>query len=90
MILKWVLNIFRTQKSASTFILLTSIALITLCIEIVIALLISYNNTPYITVIDSFKGCDGYKVYKSFQYKCLEDTAIIMAAIGILTAFNMI
>ena len=53
-----------------------------------IALLISYQNTSYQQVISSIKGCDGWLVYKSFQYKCLEDSALLMAAVGILMAFN--
>ena len=54
------------------------------------ALLIDYNNTSYIDMINTFNGCDGYHVYESFQYKCLEDSALLMAAIGILFSFNYI
>lgn len=39
-------------------------------------------------VISSISGCDGFLVYKSFQYKCLEDSALLMAGVGILLAFN--
>ena len=51
-------------------------------------MLISYQNISYQQVISSIKSCDGWLVYKSFQYKCLEDSALLMAALGILMAFN--
>lgn len=51
-------------------------------------MLLSYQNASYQEVISSINGCNGWKVYKSFQYKCLEDSALLMAAVGILMAFN--
>ena len=51
-------------------------------------MLLPFENTSYLNVISSISGCDGYLVYKSFQYKCLEDSALLMAALGILAAFN--
>ncbi len=53
-------------------------------------MLIPYPNKDYIDVIGSINGCDGFLVYRSFQFKCLEDSALLMAAVGILFAFNMI
>lgn len=69
-------------------IVLSCISICALAAEILIATLINYYNTNYIDVINSISGCNGYQVYKSFQYKCLEDSALIMAAVGILAAFN--
>lgn len=51
-------------------------------------MLLNFHNLSYQQVISSIKGCDGWLVYKSFQYKCLEDSALLMAAVGILMAFN--
>ena len=51
-------------------------------------MLVNFENTSYINMISNFSGCDGYLIYKSFQYKCLEDSALLMAALGILLAFN--
>lgn len=52
-------------------------------------MLLPFENTSYINVIGTFSGCDGFAIYKSFQYKCLEDSALLMAAVGILLAFNL-
>ncbi len=89
-ILKWVLSIFRSQKSIFTTIILVCISCMSFCAEVLISMLIPYPNTTYIDVIGSTQGCDGFLVYKSFQFKCLEDSALLMAAVGILFAFNMI
>ena len=88
-ILKWVLSIFRSQKSLLTNIILFCIVCVSICTEILIAMLLPFENTSYINVIGTFSGCDGFVIYKSFQYKCLEDSALLMAAVGILLAFNL-
>lgn len=72
-----------------TAVILLCISCTSWCIEVLLALAITYKNTDYINVINSIKGCDGYLLYKSFQYKCLEDSALLMAAVGILMAFNL-
>ena len=87
-ILKWVLSIFRSQKSFLTNIVLFCIVCVSICTAILLAMLLAFENTNYINVISTFSGCDGYLIYKSFQYKCLEDSALLMAAVGILLAFN--
>jgi hypothetical protein len=87
-ILKWVLSIFRSQKSLLTNIVLFCIVCVSICTAILLAMLLTFENTNYINVISTFSGCDGYLIYKSFQYKCLEDSALLMAAVGILLAFN--
>lgn len=87
-ILKWVLSIFRSQKSLLTNIVLFCIVCVSICIAILLAMLLTFENKNYINVISTFSGCDGYLIYKSFQYKCLEDSALLMAAVGILLAFN--
>jgi hypothetical protein len=66
LILKWVLHIFRTQKSVSTALLLGCISCLSFCIEILLTYLINFNNTSYIAVISSIEECNGFKVYKSF------------------------
>lgn len=87
-ILKWVLSIFRSQKSLMTNLLLFCIICVAFCIEILVAMLMPFENTSYINVIGTFSGCEGFLIYKSFQFKCLEDSALLMAAVGILLAFN--
>jgi hypothetical protein len=88
LILKWVIYIFRNPKSPLTAIILLSSALISLSIALLLTLLIGYQNTPWINVISSTSGCSGYHIYKSFQYKCLQDTTIFMAAVAIMLAFS--
>lgn len=88
LILRWVLSIFRSQKSLFTNIILFCIVCVSICTSILIAMLLPFENTSYINVISTFSGCNGFLIYKSFQYKCLEDSALLMAAVGILLAFN--
>ena len=58
----------------------------TVCIalELFLYLFMSFSNDEYWEVINSIQGCNGALLFKSFQYKCLEDSALIMAAFGLL------
>jgi hypothetical protein len=60
LILKWLILIFRSQKSIINVFILFIIAITALAIEILIALVINYDNSSYITVINTFSGCNGY------------------------------
>ena len=81
------MSIFRSPKSPLTLIMLTCLGLASVVISVLIALLVEYKNYSYTVVINSIKGCDGYYIFKSFQYKCLQDSSLFMGAIGILYAF---
>lgn len=70
-LLKWVLSIFRSQKSIETTILLICISCVSFCTEILLAMLLPFENTSALNVISSTSGCGGFLIYKSFQYKCL-------------------
>ena len=89
LLLRCILFIFRNQKSVLTFIILSCAGIVTMSISVLISIVLHYSNTSYINVINSIKGCDGYHIFKSFQFKCMEDSAIVMVSIGIVCAFNL-
>lgn len=66
------------------------IACVTLCVEAGLVLGIEFENDSFVRVIEQVDGCGGFLVYKSFQFRCLEDSALFMAAVGILLAFNYV
>jgi hypothetical protein len=53
-------------------------------IEFLIAYLPTYNFQATYDYIITIKGCENTKYYKSFQYRCFEDSSILMAAFGLL------
>jgi hypothetical protein len=55
-------------------------------IDLLVFFLPDYNDGVFWDTIQNTKGCEKVKLYKSFQYKCLEDSALIMAAFGLLIA----
>ena len=44
----------------------------------------NYNDQQYWTVILSTSGCSNVKLYKSFEYRGLQDSAIVMVGVGII------
>lgn len=55
-------------------------------IDLLVFFLPNYDDSLFWDTIQHTKGCEKVKLYKSFQYKCLEDSALIMAAFGLLIA----
>lgn len=57
-------------------------ALVVCGVDILVFALVSYENDTYWDVIQSTQGCEGTKLIRSFQYRCLQDMAIMMAGVG--------
>ena len=53
-------------------------------VDLVVYFVIDYQNETYWNFIINIPGCQSAKEVKSFQYRCLEDSAIVMAAVGII------
>lgn len=50
----------------------------------------TYNESAYWSVITSTSGCSSAKPYKSFQYKGLQDTALLAVNLGILLSLLLL
>ena len=57
---------------------------IVVAVDLIVYFAIDYQNEPYWSFIQTIEGCQSASLVKSFQYRCLEDSAIIMAAVGII------
>ena len=60
------------------------VMVITFIIEILIAYVPTYDYSDTYKYIISLSGCEKVKDYKSFQYKCFEDSSLLMAAFGLI------
>jgi hypothetical protein len=56
----------------------------TFLVEILIAYVPTYDFAGTFDYIQKIKGCENVKYYKSFQYKCFEDSSLLMAAYGLV------
>lgn len=87
---KWLLNRFVSLFGASKDLPLMTISIsimLTITLELLITLIPVYNIVDYISVINATNGCQKIKQAKSFQYKCFEDSSLLMAAYGTLIGF---
>lgn len=53
-------------------------------IELLITYLPTFDYESTFLFITAISGCGNVKYYKSFQYKCFEDSALLMAGFGLL------
>ena len=87
--MKLAIKIFNHPRSGITYAVCLTLTAVFWAIELLLALLPSYSmDASYWKVIESTEGCENNKLYKSFQYKCLEDCGLIMAAIGVIIGFS--
>ena len=83
------IKIFNNPRSGVTYAVCLGLTVIFWGIELLLALLPSYYmDSQYWAVIQVTDGCENNKLYKSFQYKCLEDCGLIMAAFGVILGFS--
>ncbi len=64
--------------------ILIIVMVITFIIEILITYIPSYDFSDTYSYIVLISGCEKVKEYKSFQYKCFEDSALLTAAYGLI------
>ena len=67
--------------------ILAMLILVFMSIEIVLTFSIHYDNEESWIVIESIDNCEGVRLERSFQYRCFQDCALIMASFGILYGF---
>ena len=60
-----------------------------MAIEIVVALVPTYDNSEYFAQIEKTPGCDHVMESRSFQYRCFQDAAIVNAALAVFFAFTV-
>lgn len=82
-ILKICLRICNKAYRRQNLIVNTILVFVMLVLSLFIAFVPEYgNNDSYLEHIKTFQKCEGVKVYQSFQYKCLQDSSLVMAAFG--------
>lgn len=64
-------------------IILSIFATIVCTIDLLVYFIPTYDNTQYWQVIQNTSGCSSVLLERSFQYRCLQDMAIMMAGIGL-------
>lgn len=65
-------------------IIITIAMLLSFLLELLLAYVPTYNYDSTFDFIVKINRCNSVKYYKSFQYKCLEDSALLMAGFGLL------
>lgn len=67
-----------------TLIFNTAVMLLMIVLSMSVAFLPEYdNNADYMKQIHTFSGCENVEYYQSFQYKCLQDSALVLAVFAI-------
>lgn len=87
-IMKLILKIFANQGSMITNIGLVVAVILFWGIELIVALVPTYDNEPYWNVIKHTPGCEHAKLSTAFQYSCLIGTSIISAGFGVVLGLN--
>ena len=59
-------------------------------IDFVVVYVPEYDNDGYWNVIQATEGCENVKLVRSFQYRCLQDMAILQAAVGMLLGLVLV
>lgn len=66
-------------------IIVTVAMMISFLIELLVTYVPTYNyEATFQFITTTYSGCANVKYYKSFQYKCLEDSALLMADFGLI------
>ena len=60
----------------------------TFLVDILVAYVPKYNFQDTFNYIVLISGCEKIKEYKSFQYKCFEDSSILMASFGLIVGLT--
>jgi hypothetical protein len=72
------------QKAKQTIVLVGAM-LLSFLIEVLLTYLPSYDyESTFLFITTTYSGCSNVKYYKSFQYKCFEDSSLLMAAFGLV------
>ena len=83
------IKIFNNPKSTITIVVCLALTAIFWTIQLLLALVPEYpSDSSFWKVIQNISKCRDKKIYESFQYKCLEDCGLIMAAIGVIIGFS--
>ena len=86
-ILKTCVLVSRRSHRMKTVILTTVSLIVSVALVLLTLYGPTYENEQYMPVINSFKRCrDNFKEEGSFQYKCFQDTSLLMAGFGIFYA----
>jgi hypothetical protein len=57
-------------------------------LEILLTYLPAYDyEDTFLFFTQKYSRCSNVKYYKSFQYKCFEDSALLMAGIGLVVGY---
>lgn len=87
-IMKLILKIFSNQGSIYTNIGLIVAVILFWGIELLVALVPTFNNEPYWSVIQNTEGCKHANLATAFQYSCLIGTSIVSAGFGVILGLN--
>lgn len=60
----------------------------TFLVDILVAYIPKYNFQDTFDYIIQISGCGKIKEYKSFQYKCFEDSSLLMASFGLIVGLT--